>query len=68
MKIVMAVYQNGTEAARASRNSPSGSNSPADYTCAANCWWKVRYNYPGETTDTTTWSAYIEGNPVRLIE
>jgi Flp pilus assembly protein TadG len=41
---------------------------PADYTCAADCWWKVRYNYPDESTDTTTWSAYIEGNPLRLIE
>lgn len=41
---------------------------PADYTCAADCWWKVRYNYSDESTDTTTWSAYIEGNPVRLIE
>ncbi len=46
---------------------------PADYTCAGgggtpNCWWKVRYNYPGETSDTTTWSAYIEGNPLRLVE
>ncbi|MCZ6566965.1 MAG: hypothetical protein O6923_01515, partial [Actinobacteria bacterium] len=41
---------------------------PIDYTCAADCWWKVRYNYPGETTDTTTWSAYIDGNPLRLVE
>jgi hypothetical protein len=41
---------------------------PADYTCAGDCWWKVRYNYPDESTDTTTWSAYIEGNPVHLVE
>ena len=41
---------------------------PADYTCAADCWWNVYYNYPGKTTDTTTWSAHIEGNPVRLGE
>ena len=41
---------------------------PAAYTCAADCWWKIFYNYPGETTDTTTWSAHIEGNPVRLVE
>ncbi len=41
---------------------------PVDYACAADCWWKVRYNYPGETTDTTTWSAYIDGNPLRLVE
>jgi hypothetical protein len=41
---------------------------PPDYTCGADCWWNVRYNYPDETFDTTTWSAYIEGNPVRLVE
>ncbi len=41
---------------------------PTDYSCGADCWWKVRYNYPDETFDTTTWSAFIEGNPVRLVE
>jgi Putative Flp pilus-assembly TadE/G-like len=41
---------------------------PPDYACAADCWWKIRYNYPGQTMDTTTWSARIEGNPVRLVE
>ena len=20
---------------------------PADYSCAADCWWKIHYNYPG---------------------
>ncbi len=43
-------------------------NLPDDYTCAADCWWKVRYNYPGKTQDTTTWSAHIEGDPLRLVE
>jgi hypothetical protein len=41
---------------------------PADYTCAATCWWKIHYNYPGVTADTTTWSARIEGNPIRIVE
>jgi hypothetical protein len=41
---------------------------PAAYTCAADCWWKIYYNYPGKTADTTTWAAAIEGNPVRLVE
>jgi len=41
---------------------------PAGYTCAADCWWRIHYNYPGQTQDTTTWSARIEGNPVRLVE
>lgn len=41
---------------------------PDDYVCAADCWWKINYDYPGQTADTTTWTAYIEGNPVRLVE
>ena len=41
---------------------------PSDYTCGADCWWKVRYNYPDGASDTTTWSARIEGNPVHLVE
>ena len=41
---------------------------PPTYTCGSNCWWQVEYNYPGSTNDTTTWSARIEGNPVKLVE
>lgn len=41
---------------------------PDSYTCAADCWWKIDYNYVGQTQDTTTWSARIEGNPVKLVE
>ena len=41
---------------------------PTDYACGADCWWKVVYNYPGITRDTTTWSARIEGRPVHLTE
>jgi len=40
----------------------------AAYTCGADCWWKIDYNYPGQTNDTTTWSARIEGNPVKLVK
>ncbi len=42
---------------------------PANYTCTTDCWWKVRYTYPASltVTDTTTWRAYIEGNPVHLV-
>lgn len=39
---------------------------PASYSCST-CWWKVRYNFSGTTQDTTTWRAYIEGNPIHLI-
>lgn len=41
---------------------------PDSYTCSANCWWTIEVSYPGGANDTTTWSARIEGNPVRLVE
>ena len=42
---------------------------PGTYTCnSGNCWWKIFYDYEGDATDTTTWTARIEGNPVRLVE
>jgi Flp pilus assembly protein TadG len=40
---------------------------PTTYTCTTDCWWKVRYNFAGTTNDTTTWRAYILGNPIHLI-
>lgn len=41
---------------------------PVDYTCT-DCWWRIRYNYQGggSAQDTTTWRAFIKGNPIRLI-
>lgn len=46
---------------------------PANYTCQVasmgGCWWKVQVTFPGATvTDATTWTARINGEPVRLIE
>ena len=52
---------------------------PADYTCTpgvnpettiGSCWWGMRYSFSGSgsPTDTTTWQARIEGNPVHLTE
>lgn len=46
---------------------------PAGYNCAhdsdAGCWLKVRLSFNNATpADTTTWSATIDGDPVRLIE
>jgi hypothetical protein len=43
---------------------------PENYTCTADsCWYRITYNYPtGQITDSTTWAAYIEGNPVSLVE
>jgi Flp pilus assembly protein TadG len=47
---------------------------PSTYTCntasATGCWTKLQFVYPAGTSvsDTTTWSAYILGEPVRLIQ
>jgi Flp pilus assembly protein TadG len=47
---------------------------PDTYTCTATdnlgCWTRLRFTYPNGTSvqDTTTWSAYILGDPVRLIQ
>ncbi|GMQ85582.1 MAG: hypothetical protein BMS9Abin07_1149 [Acidimicrobiia bacterium] len=43
---------------------------PADYTCEADtCWYRIEYRYPtGSVHDSTTWAAYIEGNPIRLVQ
>lgn len=45
---------------------------PSDYTCndtiGTGCWIKVRAAFPSGVSDTTTWSAAILGNPIRLVE
>lgn len=45
---------------------------PDGYTCDKadpfGCWIKVLADFPGGVNDTTTWSAEIIGDPVRLIE
>jgi hypothetical protein len=47
---------------------------PADYTCTFaatdGCWIKVgmTYNSGAQPNDTTTWSATLTGDPVRLVE
>jgi hypothetical protein len=47
---------------------------PSTYTCNSadplGCWTKLQFIYPNGTSvsDTTTWSAYILGEPVRLIQ
>jgi hypothetical protein len=45
---------------------------PHNYTCAENqatgCWVLVKATFPGGVSDTTTWSAWILGSPVRLVE
>ncbi|MGH8915805.1 MAG: TadG family pilus assembly protein [Acidimicrobiia bacterium] len=39
---------------------------PPEYSCAS-CWWKMNYAYTSPVNDTTTWRAYMIGNPIHLI-
>jgi hypothetical protein len=51
---------------------------PYDYTCdrtvnrpestANSCWWGIRYRFNGNASDTTTWQARVEGNPLQLTQ
>lgn len=45
---------------------------PTNYSCdeasATGCWIKVRAAFPSGVSDTTTWSASILGNPIRIVE
>jgi hypothetical protein len=45
---------------------------PSTYTCNATlpggCWYRLLVSFPGGVTDTTTWSASIDGDPIRLIK
>ncbi len=47
---------------------------PLGYTCndgnSADCWVKLQYSYGSGSapTDVTTWSAKLEGDPIRLVE
>ncbi len=45
---------------------------PANYTCnkddSRGCWITVEAKFNGSVQDTTTWSASILGNPIRLVE
>ena len=47
---------------------------PANYDCddtiATGCWTRLRFSYPAATVvnDTTSWVAYVLGEPVRLIQ
>lgn len=45
---------------------------PDDYSCnledANGCWTRINFAFPSSVQDTTTWTARIEGDPVRLVE
>ena len=37
------------------------------YSCVT-CWWKMNYVYTSPVNDTTTWRAYMIGNPIHIID
>jgi hypothetical protein len=45
---------------------------PTNYTCndsdQLGCWLKINYLFTAGVTDTTSWNAYLLGDPVRLTE
>ncbi len=47
---------------------------PTDYWCDADdpfgCWWRLKTEFVGTSsvTDQTTWTAVLDGDPVRLID
>jgi|GEM_PF-160540 len=45
---------------------------PVDYDCNEadpnGCWFKIDFNYPAATNDTTSWATDLVGQPVRLVE
>jgi Flp pilus assembly protein TadG len=49
---------------------PIPANYTCDYTDATGCWTRVNFQFPNLTSvqDTTTWTAQIAGDPVRLVQ
>jgi hypothetical protein len=45
---------------------------PPSYKCSDDdpngCWVKINYNFAGAVNDTTSWNAYLLGDPVRLVK
>jgi hypothetical protein len=39
---------------------------PPTYSCT-DCWWRITYDFVGGVQDTTTWKAYMIGNPIHLV-
>ncbi len=37
-------------------------------TPTVDCWWKMNYVYTSPVNDTTTWKAYMIGNPIHIID
>ena len=45
---------------------------PSNYTCSdadpLGCWLKINYTFASNINDTTSWNAYLLGDPVRLTQ
>jgi Flp pilus assembly protein TadG len=45
---------------------------PENYQCNVNdptgCWVTINFNYPSAASDTSTWMAKLDGNPVRIVK
>ncbi len=45
---------------------------PSNYTCndsdSNGCWVKINYVFTGGINDTTSWNAFLLGDPVRLVQ
>src|SRR5262249_37744280 len=45
---------------------------PGNYTCnvssSSGCWVRLELAFPSGVADTTTWTATLAGNPVRLVQ
>ena len=45
---------------------------PGNYTCdisnSANCWFRINYLFTGGIADTTSWTASLGGDPVRIVK
>ena len=44
---------------------------PGGYECndddQQGCWVKIKYQFTGGISDTTSWNAFLLGDPVRLV-
>ncbi len=47
---------------------PIPSTYSCNYTDPLGCWLKVNFVFPAAVQDTTTWTAQLTGDPVRLIQ
>jgi len=47
---------------------PIPQNYTCDYTSSTGCWVRINYLFNGQVNDVTTWSAVLDGDPVRLVK